>query len=162
MSTASIVWTAIDARLGEPPAVASVDVKALAEWRKREAELFAIRKYEDDWDGFGAEAPDTKLVDTAISFLQLLRTRGDDPPMRATLSPDGYVAIEWQIAGNYRRAEFLNYTEAEWMRAAPGRPTEFEIEVLPIEAPAEPAWGSAWQPNKTAVGAADSGFISAY
>lgn len=161
MSTASIVWT-MDARLYEMPAPALVDVKALTEWRQREAELLAIRKYEDDWDGFGAEAPDTKLVDTAISFLQLLRTRGDDPPMRATLSPDGHVAIEWQIAGNYLRAEFVNYKEAEWMRAAPGRPTEFEIEVLPIEAPAESTWERAWQPNKTAVGAADSGFSSAY
>jgi hypothetical protein len=161
MSTASIVWT-MDARLVEPPAPALVDVKALAEWRQRESELLAIRKYEDDWDGFGAEAPDTKLVDTAISFLQVLRARGDNPPMRATLSPDGHVAIEWQIAGNYLRAEFLNYREAEWMRAAPGRPTEFQIEVLPIEAPAESTWERACQPNKTAVGAADSGFSSAY
>lgn len=161
MSTASILWP-MGAQLDEAPApTSSVDVKALAQWKQRESELLAIRKYQEDWDGFGAEAPDTRLVDTAISFLHLLRVRGEDPPMRATLSPDGHVAIEWQMAGNYRRAELLNYRETEWMRVAPGRPTEFEIEVLPIEAPAEPTW-EPWQPNKTAAGAADSGFISAY
>src|SRR4051812_11420687 len=104
-------------RLQEAASSAPADIQAIGLWEQREAELLAIRKFQDDWDGFGAEAPDPNLVDVAVAFLEeLCRRDPSDPPMRVTLSPDGFVAMEWQKGDNFLRAEVATDSAVEWMR----------------------------------------------
>jgi len=127
---ASGIWTNLPQVTAAPETITSGTVPT--EWWHRRRDLLEIRKYQDGWNGFGADAPDPKMVDAAISFLHVLERRGDTPPMRVTLSPDGLVAMEWQGDGGYWQAEIVSEREVEWMRVAPGRPTEFHTELLTL------------------------------
>ena len=42
-------------------------------WTRRTDELLQIRKLADDWDGLGAEAPSSGIVDSAIDLLKKLK-----------------------------------------------------------------------------------------
>jgi hypothetical protein len=135
------------------------DIGVIGRWAEREAELLKIRKYRDNWDGFGADAPDPELVDVAISFLRELRARNEmTPPGRVALSPDGLVAIEWQKGDSFLRAEVQNLREVEWMSVVPGEQTRFITESL-LDAQIGQTWEQAWDTSPSiAVGGAVSGF----
>jgi hypothetical protein len=123
----------------------SSDIPALQLWIDRERDLSAIGHYGENWDGFGSASPDPRVVGRAITFLRFLRDRDRaSPPLRASLSPDGTVALEWLDGERLIRAEIEASTEIEWMIAIPGYPTEFRTELFgdPLESGAsqEPAW----------------------
>jgi hypothetical protein len=128
-------------------------------WTDREAELLAIRRYESNWDGFDADAPDPAIVDTALAFLRVLRDRDEsNPPGRVILSPDGLVAIEWQKDESFVRAEVVSVEEIEWMRVSPGEPTQFDTERLEVPSSPVQTWEHAWEQRPSnAAGEAVSG-----
>lgn len=95
---------------------------AATRWVKSESDLKSIRRYREDWDGFGSPAPDPILVDAAIRFLGKLRKDGIfEPPFRVALSPNGSICIEWQSKEEYVEAEIVSEYQIEWMHAINGR-----------------------------------------
>jgi hypothetical protein len=94
------------------------------EWGQRIDELLDIRRMEDDWDGLGAPAPSTALVDSALSLAQILRQDRDPPPCRIVAGLTGTVLFEWQDAdGRYSELEVTAPHLAEWVQIVPGKPT---------------------------------------
>jgi hypothetical protein len=82
-----------------------------------------IRKLADDWDGLGAEAPSSGIVDSAIDLLKKLKAEAALPaPSRAAAAPTGTVILEWQFGGTYLEAEITRPYYAEWMLQRPGQP----------------------------------------
>jgi hypothetical protein len=155
MSAISSSWLPDSVRVAADAPI-TANVRAIREWLARENELKVIRRYRANWDGYGADAPDRRLVDAAIYFLHEMRRRNDSfPPMRVALSPDGLVALEWVVSAQQLwRAEVRSPNEVEWMFAIPGQPTRFETE--PVEPPHR---DEACPPNRLAEeGAATSVF----
>jgi hypothetical protein len=99
-------------------------------WKEHSDDLLAIRRYKDDWDGDGADAPDPQLVDQAINFLAALRKTAFDLPFRVALSPNGAIGIEWQSPGTYVQAEIVAYDRVEWTILLDGQKPQFVIQDL--------------------------------
>lgn len=68
-------------------------------WNEATDQLLAIRSLEDDWDGLGANAPATSLVDSALRLAGWLQGKGYLPPSRIVPSLTGTVLFEWQAGG---------------------------------------------------------------
>jgi hypothetical protein len=131
----------------------SDDIHAIQTWIEREVDLSTIGKFQHNWDGFDASAPDPVVLDNAITFLRTLREyEPASPPTRAVLSPDGLIAFEWLEGNSFVRAEVEDSNEVEWMFAISGQPTHFSVSRLkaPIaERIAEPNPASSdisWEP----------------
>jgi hypothetical protein len=130
----------------------SADIQSIQSWIAKEAELSAFRNLGNSWDGFDAPAPDSTLVERAISFLRVLRDRDrSNPPKRVVLSADGFIALEWVEGDRFIQAEIGDSNEVEWMVARPGQPTEFGAERLAVQSDSGPTEGQAWQPPATVV-----------
>jgi hypothetical protein len=86
--------------------------------------LAMFRSLEDSWDGAGATAPPSALVESAILLAQFLRGRGYDAPSRVVPGVNGTVLLEWQHDGIYEELEVTEPFRAEAMRAAHGQPAE--------------------------------------
>lgn len=86
-------------------------------WTELENTLFSYKKYTDDWDYEGAEAPRSEVVDSAIDFLRSIRFRGAAVPVPAkvTLSPHGSVIFIWRNGRWYADAEINEPRIVEWM-----------------------------------------------
>jgi hypothetical protein len=155
------------------------DIREIKGWLEQEIDLLRIRNYGDDWDGFESDAPDLKVIDSAISFLHWLRgIEGMKPPSRVALSPSGSVALEWVDGDIFLRGEITGPNDIEWMLAMPGKPTEFMSKSLPMILGAEMVrrqeWkvtpiapsgsekdrGQEWQPAPTAVD--EPAYVSAH
>jgi hypothetical protein len=150
----SLLWTGTPDVRVNADVVTSISVRAdmgvLGRWAEREVDLLRIRSCGANWDGFGAEAPNPELVDAAISFLHELRTRDENnPPGRVALSPDGFVAIEWENGNSFLRAELQNCSEVEWMQVSPEKPTAFWTELLQNEAESGQTREDDWEPSQS-------------
>lgn len=110
----------------------SVNLPAIDEWGNREAELLRFRELRDNWDGMGSSAPIKQAVDLAMAFIRKFREQSP-PAARATISPEGLVALEWVNKDTFTRAEFDSSNKVEWLQATPGRMTEFWTDDLPQE-----------------------------
>lgn len=131
-ANSSIAWTLGTEFQTHPQASISTDA-AEKVWRDRRSDLLRIRRYRDNWDGFGADAPDPRVLDTAIEFLENLRLRdAAHPPFRATLSPNGTVGFEWQTTSEWICVEIVSTERAEWMRTVTGQRPEHWEECLDI------------------------------
>jgi hypothetical protein len=119
-------------------------IPVISSWIERAFDLASIRALGDNWDGFGSEAPDHSVIEKANAFFRVLQDRDfTNPPMRVGLSPNGSIAFEWLEQDAFLRAELGDSEEVEWMRAAPGQPTNFRLESLApsrLEAPEGQAW----------------------
>lgn len=94
------------------------------EWELRIDELLDIRRLQNDWDGLGAPAPATTVVDSALALAQLLRRKGCPPPCRIIAGLTGAVLFEWQNEeGSYSELEMSPPGRAEWILMIPGQPT---------------------------------------
>jgi hypothetical protein len=93
-------------------------------WDGRIDDLLKIRTLEDGWDGAGASAPGTELVDSALLLARNFRDRGYDAPSRIVAGVNGTVLFEWQDDGVYEELEVTAPFQAEMMRVVPGRPAE--------------------------------------
>jgi hypothetical protein len=81
---------------GKPPANQRSNHENAAKWKECIGELLGIRSLENDWDGQGAEAPATELVDSAIILAVLLQQRGVESPCRTVPGVNGTAILEWQ------------------------------------------------------------------
>jgi hypothetical protein len=142
------------ARLTTKYFLTTVDPWAKA-WQQRDNELLIIRKYGSDWDGLGTEAPNPAHIDVARDFLAVLKKRSpNSPPVRASLTPDGSVTLEWQSKGHYVEAEIIGFDRVEWMDAREGEKAKLWIENLADDQAGE-ARSPVWEP-KIEVGTAVS------
>jgi hypothetical protein len=106
--------------------IITVESSLRREWEKREAELIAIRRFRNNWDGFDSLAPDPRVVDASIRYLRALRQNDPTlPPRRATVSPDGVIALEWQAGTRFLRVEIEAPGSAEWTEAFSGGSSRF-------------------------------------
>jgi hypothetical protein len=70
---------------------------------------------ENDLKGCGSDAPDPKIIDMGIRFLDKLRQQDPEhPPCLVALSPNCSIVFEWQTGG-YKQAEIERSGVAEWM-----------------------------------------------
>lgn len=83
------------------------------EWSDLIDDLLAIRGLEDDWDGQGAQAPSSALVDGAIRFAQEFQRKGIEPADRVLASVNGTVYFEWHRPGGYVEIEVTAPDTAE-------------------------------------------------
>src|SRR5579884_458242 len=123
----SFLWTRI---LSDPESKPLASDDTATAWEQRRRELLAIRDYKADWNGFGADAPDPRVADGAVTFLHILERRGEPPPNRVTLSPDGSILLEWLHGAHLQQAEISDSAEVDWMYVSPGKPTEFGSEPI--------------------------------
>lgn len=70
-----------------------------AKWSAWIDELLAIRQLEDDWDGQGAPAPATDVVDSSLILALLLRREGIAAPNLVTQGLSGGVHFDWLPGG---------------------------------------------------------------
>ena len=134
--------------------MAGIDSDIERRWRNCVAELRRLRNIGDNWDGFDAPAPDPNVVDLAIVFLNVCRTRDfTNPPFRAAVSPDGTVCIEWQGGGYYLEAEVVSPSRVEWMEVLNGnKPIHWVENPLDTEVRSDDCFGT----NTIVAGAAES------
>jgi hypothetical protein len=84
-------------------------------WQAIINEVLELRNLGDDWDGLGAKAPSTALIESAVELAQTLQNYGFRLPCRAVPGPDGEILLEWQERGIYLEAEVCKPHTAEWM-----------------------------------------------
>jgi hypothetical protein len=124
-------------------------------WQERDKELLAIRRYKNDWDGLGTEAPNPGYIDQAREILEFLKRRNSSaPPARVSLTPNRSITFEWQSKGYYLEAELFGFERIEWMEAHEGEKAKFWIERL-VAPNASEGQGVVWNP-KVEAGAAVS------
>ena len=70
------------------------DLDGSTGWAAAVDELLRLRGYEDGWDGDGAKAAGTELVDSAIRLAVLLRRQGWVPPSCVVPGVNGTVVLE--------------------------------------------------------------------
>ena len=93
-------------------------------------ELEDIQSLQDNWDGEGAEAPKSELVDSTITLLRFIQNTLP-PPTRITPSQTGNIVLEWQFEDNiYLEAEIVDPFHIEWMLEVPFQPTQHWEEEL--------------------------------
>lgn len=94
-------------------------------WEERIQELETFRSYQHDWDGQGAEAPSSELMDSAVNLAQQLVQKGIDAPSCVVPGVNGTVVFEWQGEnGSYLEIEVVAANRADGCLIVPGRQTE--------------------------------------
>jgi hypothetical protein len=98
----------------------------MARWVDREKDLKAMGDLRDDWDGMGARAVPSRIVEAAIQKLKQIRSEGQLPPPSAvSATPLGRVAMEWQFESGFLEAEFIDPFRIEWMAETGGTFSEW-------------------------------------
>lgn len=132
-------------------AAISADICAIQAWRERELELAAIREFGENWDGYGADAPDIAVIDAAALFLSICKKfDSSNAPARIALSPAGVLSVDWFYGDTLVRAEIQDFNEIEWMKATPGQPTDFFTTSFIEKAGPESEQVQTWQPAPAA------------
>jgi len=94
----------------------SADAAATNRWMDRENDLKIIRRYRDDWDGMGAKAASSAIIDYAIMFLNDLKWRGERPaPDAVVASPEGGIIFVWESKTAYAEAQISELGVIDWM-----------------------------------------------
>src|SRR5436190_19450156 len=71
-------------------------------WEPTVQTIVALQRLENDWDGFGAEAPSRSVLESAIGLAYCFHDNGVPPPQRVAPGVSGSVILEWQDAdGTY-------------------------------------------------------------
>ena len=93
-------------------------------WSERIDDLLGIRQLEDDWDGQGAPAPTSDVVDSALVLALLLKKEGIAPPKLVTQGPAGGIHFDWLPGGGkYVELRVMRPYQAEMIIHVPGSPT---------------------------------------
>jgi hypothetical protein len=100
------------------------------EWNYRIDDLLAMRQLSDDWDGIGAKAPTTSLIDGALQLARVLRHAGArahidwrGPPSRIVPGRNGTIIFEWQTP-YYQEIEVVSPHRGESLLMIPGEATK--------------------------------------
>jgi hypothetical protein len=103
-------------------------IKAIANagsWEPAVTKLISFQQVEDDWDGFGAKAPGSELLESAIGLAHIFSQKGIDPPNGVMHGVTGTVIFEWQFKdGTYAEVEIDRPLHAEVMLVEPGKPAQ--------------------------------------
>ena len=104
-------------------------------WSNRVTELIQelenIQSLHDNWDGEGAEAPKSELIDSAITLLGFIQKKLP-PPSRITPTQNGGIVLDWQFENNiYLEAEIADPCLVEWMLEIPFQQTQHWEEEIP-------------------------------
>jgi hypothetical protein len=94
-------------------------------WEPAINSIITFQYLGDDWDGLGAKAPSSELLESAISLAYLLCDKGVPPPSRVVPGLEGEVLLEWQETdGTYTDVEIVRPFFAEVMLVEPGKPAK--------------------------------------
>jgi hypothetical protein len=94
-------------------------------WEAIVQQIVEFQHLENDWDGFGAEAPSRELLESAIGLAYCYFEQGVDPPQRIAPGVCGSVIFEWQDPnGTYAEVEIDRPLHAEIMVIEPGQPAK--------------------------------------
>lgn len=89
-------------------------------WDREFDNLLRIRQLPDDWDGQGAPAPSTELVDSALVLALHLRQSSLPAPDRIVPGVAGTIVMEWQTKrGRCLELEVVEPYLAEWFDNGP-------------------------------------------
>ena len=95
------------------------------DWDDISAEIQALAKLREDWDGMGASAPDPAVVDSAVEWAAAVeQSVGAVVPSSVSAGPGGEVILTWQRPGIYREVEFSRPGVAEVFSRVDGLPPE--------------------------------------
>jgi hypothetical protein len=98
---------------------ALIDLASQKQWLKVREIIQSYGLYHANWDGLEGEAPSAEVVRNAVAFLTATKTRDLPPPARASLGPDGSIAIEWRSGGVCYQAEISGSSEITWVEFGP-------------------------------------------
>jgi hypothetical protein len=91
-------------------------------WESAVQKVIGFQQLQDDWDGFGAQAPSRELLESAIGLAYCFLENGVDPPHRVAPGVGGEVVFEWQDPdGTYTEVE-IDAPHAAVMMIEPGKP----------------------------------------
>jgi hypothetical protein len=94
-------------------------------WEPAVQKILGFQHLQEDWDGFGAQAPSREVLESAIGLAYCLLEKGVDPPHRVVASTAGEVVLEWQDPdGTYTEVEIDAPLHAEVMVIEPGKPAK--------------------------------------
>lgn len=97
---------------------------ANASWEQILNDLLALGQLGPDWDGQGAAAPSTELLESARALTQRLLDEGVEAPSCVVAGVNGTVLFEWQAEdGEYAELEVTQPYRADAYWMAPGQPT---------------------------------------
>lgn len=108
----------------------SVESSALVRLQSQLAELADL---EDDWNGYGAKAPNQRALTAAAEALDILNDLDIRLPSRIVASADGGVSLVFLVPGGYVDIECFNEGDILAGFQFPGRPPEVEEVVLDRE-----------------------------
>jgi hypothetical protein len=98
-------------------------VRDAGPWEFAVQRIVEMQHLEDNWDGYGAEAPSRAVLESAIGLAYCYLDNGVDPPHRVAPGPAGEVVFEWQDPdGTYSEVEIDRPLHAEIMVIEPGKP----------------------------------------
>lgn len=82
-------------------------------WAQLIDDLLAIRGLNDDWDGQGAVAPHSALVDFAIALAKHFQASRKEPADRVIAGVNGTIYFEWHDGAGYLEIEVTTPQQAE-------------------------------------------------
>jgi hypothetical protein len=93
-------------------------------WDEVFSRLGYLRGLTDDWDGQGAAAPASVVLDRAEQLAKALRQEGAISPSWVVAGPDGEIVFDWQSPGVYLEAEVSRPDLVEWMLVIGENPSQ--------------------------------------
>jgi hypothetical protein len=104
-------------------------VAARRTWDELLRDVDAFRTLSNDWDGQGAEAPETGVIDGAASLARGLEADAATPADRVIAGENGTVFFEWHGPNGYVEIEVTGPGEAEgrWVPKGANKAVEFNI-----------------------------------
>jgi hypothetical protein len=86
-----------------------------ATWGSAFESVMDALNLQSDWDGMGADAPDKRILNVWLDLMRELRNNDWRPPSHVRPTPDGCIALEWELpAYGYRVEAELTADEVHW------------------------------------------------
>ena len=89
-------------------------------WDSIAAQIDAIGRFQDDWDGAGSPAPDPGAVVGAAKLALAMKAQGYQVPGRVTPGLNGTICFEWHTAAGYLEIEVTSAAGGEMAWVADG------------------------------------------
>ena len=89
-------------------------------WDSITAQIDAISRFQDDWDGAGSPAPDHGAIVGAARLAKAMQAQGYQVPGRVTPGINGTVCFEWHTPAGYLEIEVTSAAGGEMAWVANG------------------------------------------
>jgi predicted DNA-binding antitoxin AbrB/MazE fold protein len=80
-----------------------------------ERQLDAIKKLGAGWDSYGAEAPDSQIIESASRLMRKICQILLVPKPHINPTPSGGVQFEWESGGKYFEIDLVSSASAEYL-----------------------------------------------